>query len=84
MLEINLNSFFTNAEMMMILENADVVTDDTIILNTKEHFFELNVTDDKLSIYCCSNKDESYISKDEFLKLYNENDIENIKIISID
>ena len=75
---MKIKPFFTKDELAMILENADVVADNSIILNTKEYFFEINIIDDKLSIYCYSSKEELYISKDKFFKLYNENDIENI------
>ena len=81
---MNIKPFFTKGELATILENADVVADNSIILNTKEYFFEINIIDDKLSIYCYSNKEELYISKDKFFKLYNENDIENLEIINID
>jgi len=84
MFTMNIKPFFTKDELAMILENADVITDNSIILNTKEFFFEINIIDDKLSIYCYFNKEELYISKDKFFKLYNENDIENLEIINID
>ena len=81
---MNLTQFFTKDELAMILENADVVTDNSIILNTKEYFFEINIINNKLSIYCYSSKEELYISKDKFFKLYHENDIKDLEIINID
>ena len=81
---MKIKPFFTKDELAMILENADVVADNSVILNTKEYFFEINIINDKLSIYCYSNKSELYISKDKFFKLYNENDIEDLEIINID
>ena len=57
MFTMNIKPFFTKDELAMILENADVITDNSIILNTKEFFFEINIIDDKLSIYCYFNKE---------------------------
>jgi CTP:phosphocholine cytidylyltransferase-like protein len=81
---MNLKLYFTKNELTMILANADVISDNSIVLNTDKYFFEINIFDEELSIYCYSNKKESYISKNEFLKLYNKNNIKNLEIITID
>jgi hypothetical protein len=81
---MNLKPYFTKNELTMILTNADVITDNGIILNTNKYFFEINIFDEKLSIYCYSSKEESYISKTKFLKLYNQSYIENLEILIID
>ena len=78
-------NFFTEAEICNIVENATVISDNSIIIMTEKHFFELSVGD-KLGIYCEDNNksgDGIQITRNEFMKLYQNSivvDIPHIKV----
>ena len=71
-------------ELDDIIENATVITNSSILLSTKEHFFELYTNDEKLKIFSYIGDKESYINKAEFMKLYKSSDIQEIKHICVD
>jgi len=78
---------FTLDELNDICDNATVVTQITIMLSTKDNFFELSADgSDKLNIYCNNNHDstEKQLTKDEFMKLYKESSLVDIHIINVD
>ena len=78
---------FTDVELEDIVENAVVVTNNCIVINTKDYFFELNIDSNKeVDIFCYNSVDgsENKLSKLKFMKLYNSNNKEDMDIINID
>ena len=89
--EIKFNQFFldifTNEELKDIVANAMVVTENCIIIQTIDYFFELSANvGDKLDIYCDANKNDTQaqLTKDEFIKLYKSSPIMQMEHICID
>lgn len=78
---------FTDEELEDIVENAVVVTNNCIVINTKDYFFELNIDyKEEVDIFCYNSVEssENNLSKLEFMKLYNSNNKEDMDIINID
>jgi len=78
---------FTIDELTDIVDNATVVTKNSIIISTEDNFFELSADiGDSLDIYCDSNKNDKNIqlTKDEFMQLYKKSPLMKIEHISID
>ncbi len=78
---------FTDKELNDIVNNATVVTENCIMINTINNFFELSADiGDKLYIYCNSNENvtEQQLTKDEFMKFYKSSPLLEMKHINID
>jgi len=78
---------FTKEEMKDIVDNATVVIENCIMINTKDYFFELSIdNNEEVDIFCYSSVDssENKLSKLEFIKFYKSNQIEEIDIINIE
>jgi len=78
---------FTDKELNVIVNNATVVTENCIMINTTNNFFELSADiGGKLYIYCNSNENdtEQQLTKDEFMKLYKSSPLLEMKHINID
>jgi molecular chaperone DnaK (HSP70) len=78
---------FTIDELNDIIENAMVVTKNSIIISTEDNFFELSANEsDTLDIYCDSNKDDTnkQLTKDEFMKLYKDSSLIEMQHINVD
>lgn len=83
----NFEGIFTNEELEDIVENATVVTENSIVLSTEDNFFELSLgIGDSVDIYCDSNNDDTnkQLTKDEFMKLYKNSPSMQMKHIIID
>lgn len=77
--------FFTQKEMMDIMAVSTAISDNSIILDSKNYFFELSVSDKNIEIFCYTDKGkEKYIDKDEFMKLYKNSTMQKIQHICID
>jgi len=76
--------FFTQNEMDDIVDNSSAISDNSIVIDTKNYFFELSVSDKNIEIFCYADEKERYINKDEFMALYKSSTIETIKHICID
>ncbi len=79
--------FFSRDELEDIVKNSAVVSDNCIIIQTQENFFELSIDiGKKLDIYCNNNSNaiERKLSKDEFLKLYKVSPLMEMHYINID
>ena len=78
---------FTIDELKDIVDNATVVTENSIIISTEDNFFELSADiGDSLDIYCDSNKNDTnmQLTKDEFMQLYKKSPLIKMQHISID
>ncbi len=78
---------FTIDELKDIVDNATVVTENSIIISTEDNFFELSADiGDSLDIYCDSNKNDTnmQLTKDEFMQLYKKSPLMKMQHISID
>ncbi len=77
---------FTIAELNDIVDNAMVVTQNRIIISTKDNFFELSADmGDSLDIYCNDNKNNtgSQLTKEEFMKLFKSSPLMEMPHINI-
>lgn len=78
---------FTIDELNDIVDNAMVVTQNSIIISTEDNFFELSPgSGDSLDIYCDSNKNDTnkQLTKDEFMTLYKGSESVEIPHINVD
>jgi len=78
---------FTDEELEDIIENAMVITENCIMINTKDYFFELSSDiRDKLDIFCYNsiNSSEGKLTKIEFIKLYKSSLLMEMQHINID
>lgn len=80
----NFLNFFTQKEMEDIVDTSTVVSDNTIVVDTKDYFFELSVGKESLEIFCYQDSEEKYIDKDEFMKLYKSSLSIEIQHICVD
>jgi len=63
-------NFFTKKEMNEIVDASIAISDNTIIVDTENYFFELSVGPESLEIFCYTEGEEKYIDKYEFMELY--------------
>lgn len=77
--------FFTQKEMENIVDASTAISDNSIIVDTQNYFFELSVNNKNIEIFCYTNEGkEKYIDKDEFMQLYKNSTMQKIQHICID
>ncbi|MEA3552937.1 MAG: hypothetical protein U9R39_00895 [Campylobacterota bacterium] len=77
-------NFFTQKEMEDIVGDSTAISDNSIVVDTKNYFFELSVSDKNIEIFCYADEKERYIDKDEFMTLYKSSTTQNMKHICIE
>ena len=78
---------FTEKELEDIVEDSIIATSACIIISTDDNYFELSAdTENKLDIYCNSNKNgtEKQLTKEEFMILYKKSPFLKLQHINID
>lgn len=78
---------FSIDELNDIIDNATVVTQNSIIISTEDNFFELSAgVGSGLNIYCDSNENDtnSQLTKEEFMKLYKNSPLMKMQHIIVD